>query len=84
MLSHPGLVWLGDISFALYMCHQIIMKWVKIQEIEGKMALPPAWLVIVGCIAAAALLHHAVERPAQNGLKRLGRRWSASHRTPAG
>lgn len=82
LFSLKPLVWLGDISFALYMCHQITLKWFKIQEIEGKLAMPPVWVAVLVCIALAAILHHAVEMPAQRGLKWLrgliGRRRSVS------
>jgi peptidoglycan/LPS O-acetylase OafA/YrhL len=73
LLSLKAFVWLGEISFALYMCHQIIMKWLFLQNLEGKLTLPPLWVAILICIAAAAALHHLVEKPAQWALNDLGR-----------
>lgn len=74
LLSLPLFVWLGEVSFALYMCHQIIMKWFFLQHLESKMALAPLWVVLAACMVAAALLHHLVERPANTGIRSLGAR----------
>jgi len=74
VLSLPLFVWLGEVSFALYMCHQIIMKWFFLQHLENKMALAPLWVVLAACMVAAALLHHLVERPANSGIRSLGAR----------
>lgn len=73
-LSLRPLIWLGEISFALYMCHQIIMKWMWLKSLEGKLTLPPVWVGVLLCIAVAALLHHQVELRAQKFLKQLGRK----------
>jgi len=71
LLSTRPLVWLGEISFALYMVHQILMKWIFIQQLEGKMQPAGPLLVMGACLLAAATLHHLVELPARQALLRL-------------
>jgi peptidoglycan/LPS O-acetylase OafA/YrhL len=64
-LSLRAFVWLGEISFALYMVHQILMKWFYLKNLEGKMEPASIVLVIGACIFSAAILHHLVENPAR-------------------
>jgi peptidoglycan/LPS O-acetylase OafA/YrhL len=73
LLSLRPAVWLGEISFALYMIHQPLMKWLYIQELEGKLGPATPLVVIAGCIGAAAALHHLVELPARSALLWLAR-----------
>lgn len=73
-LSARPLVWLGEISFALYMVHQILMKALYLRALEGKMEPAGPLLVFPLCLAAAAALHHLVEKPARAKiLRRFGR-----------
>ena len=79
LLASPTLVWLGEVSFALYM---IKAPW----EIGGGNLLKLAlhlhdgdpwpllpWLVFVAAaLPVAAAAHHLVERPARNLMRRLG------------
>jgi peptidoglycan/LPS O-acetylase OafA/YrhL len=68
--------WLGEISFAFYLLHVIVLmtvrKWVGVHT---SFATPQAVLILVGCLALttllAWLLHTFVERPVM-------RRWSVS------
>lgn len=70
LLSLRPLVWLGEISFAFYMVHQIIMKALYLAALEGRITPASPLLVITLCIGAAAVLHHLVERPARAALLR--------------
>jgi peptidoglycan/LPS O-acetylase OafA/YrhL len=74
VLSWRPFVWLGEISFALYMVHQPIMRWLILHHMEGKMGMPGPVLVFGACLVGAALLHHLVELPA----RALILRWMAS------
>lgn len=69
-LSWSPFVWLGEISFALYMVHQPIMRWLILRHTDGKMEMPGPFLVFGACLLAAALLHHLVEIPARNAILR--------------
>jgi peptidoglycan/LPS O-acetylase OafA/YrhL len=71
VLSHPVLVYLGEISYAIYMvCAPWIMLYAnampRLFGLEGE-ALPLwIWLgLVVGVIPVAAMAHHLVERPAR-------------------
>ena len=70
-LSLRVFVWLGEISFCVYMVHQIIMKWFFIKHLEGRIEVLPLLPVIGVVLAIAALLHHLVERPCQRRLVAL-------------
>jgi peptidoglycan/LPS O-acetylase OafA/YrhL len=79
VLSGKAGVWLGEISYAVYMtCFpwQLVFSHAvqKLLHIEGP--LPPAlWLVMAaGVVPVAALAHHLIERPARTLLRRWGDR----------
>jgi peptidoglycan/LPS O-acetylase OafA/YrhL len=71
-------VYLGEVSFALYM---IAVPWGlvfdkglhRLFHLPGE-ALTPGiwWLQYLGVIPAAIVLHHLVERPAREALRRRG------------
>jgi len=67
-------VWLGEISFALYMVHQILMKALYLRALEGKMEPAGPLLVFPLCLVAAAVLHHLVEKPARAAILRRATR----------
>lgn len=74
VLRRPVLVWLGAISFSLYLSHESVLA-VLHHELHGR--LPPVaicLLSIVAALPAAHLFHVAVERPAQRLAHRVGRR----------
>ena len=80
-LSAPAFVYLGEISYAIYMIH---VPWALL-FINGVAAVGgatgevlPLWLWIVFTVAViplSAAAHHLIERPARDGLKRLAARW---------
>lgn len=68
-LSIPIFVWLGEISFAVYMIHQILLKFFVIhypQRIEAAMY----FLVL---IIVSAMLHHFIEIPMRKLLLLFGK-----------
>ncbi len=77
LLSHPLLVYLGEVSFAIYM---VCIPW-QLVSVEGlqKVAHVDAdhlplvlWLVLVaGVIPAAMILHHLIELPARYHMRKL-------------
>lgn len=64
-LSIRPMIWLGEISFALYLVHQILMKQFYLWALEGKIEPASPWVVFPVCLVAAAVLHHLVELPAR-------------------
>jgi peptidoglycan/LPS O-acetylase OafA/YrhL len=82
--SHPFLVYLGEISYSVYM---VCIPWevlfvnvaVKIGHFSGKQLPPLLWLVfLVTLVPLAAATHHLIERPARERMK-LWRRSRSSH-----
>lgn len=76
MLTSAPLVYLGEVSFAIYM---VCIPWqlafskaaAKVFGLEGE--LLPSWLWLVqlsGLLAAAIAVHHAIERPARAWMRR--------------
>jgi peptidoglycan/LPS O-acetylase OafA/YrhL len=67
--------WLGETSFALYMCHQTLLRWldpkVMTHAWESALYFAPYFL---GCLAFAAALYHLVETPARKAIIRLYRK----------
>lgn len=65
LLSIPPMVLLGEISFALYLVHTIIIKWYETNAAYFEDT--PAWLSASGywslCLAISYLLHKIVETP---------------------
>jgi peptidoglycan/LPS O-acetylase OafA/YrhL len=78
LLSSPGLVYLGEVSFAVYM---VCIPWELVFSQAattlglsvGKTLAWPLWLVMfAGVVPAAMALHHRVERPARDLMRRHG------------
>lgn len=80
-LSAPAFVYLGEISYSMYMVH---VPWALL-FVNGVSALGgapdktlPLWLWIVFTVAViplSAAAHHLIERPARDGLKRFAVHW---------
>ena len=77
LLTHPVLTYLGEVSFAIYM---ICIPWqlVSTQGLQKLLHLDPdhipaiVWLALVaGVIPAAMVMHHLVERPARNLMRKV-------------
>ncbi|MFL1463399.1 acyltransferase family protein [Roseococcus sp. DSY-14] len=84
LLAHPWALWLGEVSFAIYMIHYFVRDWVKFLFLGPQHG--PLWafgIYAAATLAAAALLHRLVELPARRGIQSLWRaRRAASRRAP--
>lgn len=76
--------YLGTISYATYLVHFLLFYAFKLALVRDAHAVPPALvaLYLALVLAASVLLHHLVERPAQQWLNALPRRRGAF--TPTG
>jgi peptidoglycan/LPS O-acetylase OafA/YrhL len=78
LLTAPLWVYLGEVSFAVYMVcipWQLVFEHIvrKVWQIPGTTLPPALWAVLyVGVIPAAIVLHHLVERPAREVMRRSG------------
>ncbi|CAA0119560.1 Uncharacterised protein [Mycolicibacterium vanbaalenii] len=78
LLSTPIIVYLGHISFSLYMVHELVHTSWNWAVMQFDITLTPSWsakLVVLGLIAVAgigaALLYHLVEEPARRWMRRM-------------
>lgn len=76
LLSWRPLVYLGEISFALYLLHQLVLRWMfghyrDIIETNWWLAYCGYWVV---SIAGAAAIYHWIETPAREPLRDFVRR----------
>jgi peptidoglycan/LPS O-acetylase OafA/YrhL len=88
ILSHSILVYLGEVSFAVYM---VCIPWQlvysqglqKVAHIDPDHMSLPLWLVMfAGVVPAAMLLHHLVERPAREWMRRIASKTSPAINIP--
>ena len=78
LLSTRVLVYLGHISFGLYMVHEIVHTAWNWAVLQFDIVLTPSWsakFIVVGLIVLAgvlaALLYHLVEEPARRWMRRM-------------
>lgn len=78
LLSTRVMVYLGHISFGLYMVHEIVHTAWNWAVLQFDILLTPSWwakLVVLGLIVlaggAAAALYHGVEEPARRWMRRM-------------
>jgi len=73
--SHPAFVYLGEVSFAIYM---VCIPWevlfvnlaVKTFHLPSKQLPLPLWIIfVVSLIPMAAMAHHLIERPARERVR---------------
>src|SRR5690606_17225944 len=76
LLSSKPSVWLGEISYAIYMCCApwLMVSTNLVARLTGdadKQFNLLIWLgIIIGLIVVSALAHHLIERPARQFLRR--------------
>jgi peptidoglycan/LPS O-acetylase OafA/YrhL len=78
LLSTRPLVYLGHISFGLYMVHEIVhTAWIWATQ-QFEILLVPSWWakavvagLVMGALVVAAALYHFVEEPARLWMRRM-------------
>jgi peptidoglycan/LPS O-acetylase OafA/YrhL len=89
LLSAPWLVWLGEISYALYMVHVLVLALFARAAARLLAVLPGiGWPVLMAASLAAVVLlaaaiHYTIERPFRARARRWLRRGPRSPRTAA-
>ena len=89
LLTSPVWVYLGEVSFAVYMVcipwELVFSKVVqRIAPTAGETLAWPLWLVMFGGVLPAAMIvHHLVERPAREIMRRHGVPFSRRQAPPA-
>jgi peptidoglycan/LPS O-acetylase OafA/YrhL len=81
ILASPVPVFLGRISFPLYLVHFVPLLWVNFHApaTAGPWGAAVLWTTyLAGCVGVATVLHYVVERPAH----RLGRAWQGRDLRP--
>ncbi|WP_313029294.1 acyltransferase family protein [Massilia alkalitolerans] len=75
-LSHPWLVYLGEISYSTYMVHYLIYDLLKAGFVARDGSVNPVyvWLSFVVVFLLSVALHHAVDSPSQHYFRRLSTR----------
>lgn len=78
ILRHPLLVWLGTISYPLYLSHPGVG--IRVQFALHALGLPP-WAILMGAtsfaVGLAWLISVVVERPGGRTIRRAAMRWQA-------
>lgn len=74
-LKHPWLVWLGEISYSIYLVHFLLIQYMSEHAITASQG--NAWLLVVTycltIIGVSQLMYCLIERPCRNWLKALPR-----------
>ncbi len=81
-LGCRAMVWLGEISYAVYMVHFAailvlirVLAWTGLDQAGQGLSLAILAGMVALVVALAALAHYAVERPARGALRSLHKRW---------
>lgn len=71
MLARPGLLWLGSISYTLYLLHQNIGYGLISLSYQAGLPGPlGVALALAAVLALASVVHYGVEKPALNAFRR--------------
>lgn len=72
-LSHPTLVYLGEISYSTYMVHYLVYDLLKAGFMSNNHEVNPVyvWLSFVVVFLLSVALHHGVDSPSQKYFRRL-------------
>lgn len=75
-LSLKGMVWIGLISYSLYLWHQPIFALARLRLNNGRMLdMPEMAVLVLLSIILAALTYWLVEQPFRKRGRRSGKRW---------
>ena len=78
-LSSRVCEWFGEISFALYMCHQMIMRWLNPEVMHDTLDAAAFFIpYLVGIMLVAAAIFHLIETPARRAIVSLYKRRKAA------
>jgi peptidoglycan/LPS O-acetylase OafA/YrhL len=68
-LSSRACEWFGEVSFALYMCHQIIIRWVDLKDVMSWWDATRFFVpYFAGSMLLSAAIFHFVETPARRAI----------------
>ncbi len=68
-LSHRACEWFGEVSFALYMCHQILLRWLDPAVMTNAPDAVAFFLpYVLGAMLVAAAIFHLIETPARRAI----------------
>ena len=87
VMSARPLLWLGVISYSLYLWHPVVARKIGATQLDENYGwVPSAFVMVVACVAVAAVSYYLVERPAVLLSKRLtsGRRGGPTAGAEAG
>jgi peptidoglycan/LPS O-acetylase OafA/YrhL len=80
-LTNPVFLWLGAISYSLYLIHRNLgyqsLRWMHEHQLGPALAVS---LAIFGALILASLITHGIERPSLRGIRSWHRAWKARHR----
>ena len=74
-LSSRPMIWLGEISFAVYLLHFPVLDFAR--AVAASSSIPKAFvlaLALLVILTSARLVHLLVERPARTYIRRIGKR----------
>ncbi|NLI30015.1 MAG: acyltransferase [Nitrospiraceae bacterium] len=79
ILSRRLFVLLGEASFALYLCHAMIINYVQVNHLQ--IAGVPGYLLLWGvCLSVSFALFYGIEQPARQWLLNVGQKDPADER----
>lgn len=83
-LKHPWLVWLGEISYSVYLVHFILVQYIDHHKIAVKQFDHWTALVtfLIAVLGLSNLMFLVVERPCRNWLRTLPQFFSGRQRPP--
>ena len=71
-LSHPWLVFLGDISYSTYLCHYLIKEIVVLMVRDPHhVGVSPLLVYVAAVFVSSVLLYRCVERPSRTFIRAM-------------